>query len=527
MSCFASSRSLATVVFSALLIAAATSCGSGNANLGTHPLTGNTKVTVVLSSTANDQLSVFNLDLKTLTLTSQSGKTVSVLSANQPSEAIHVNGGIEPVVTLSVPQDIYVSAIATVGGADFTCVTLTPVNSPGDGALDISSYAYGYTPDSMVTVNVPSQITITGDSMALKLDLQVLQSATYSSCYPSGSYAITPTFNLTTLTVAAQPTNPNNGKVIQVNGQVASVRTTGSSFTVAVDEFGNETRTLSISADANTEYQGVAGLSALQTGSLVDLDGALQADGSLLATRIALYDTAALNVMNGPVLFMSNAVPNFYSFARQQQGQDYTAEPFGLGVYSYAGTTLFDISGQVSNLNSLPFVAAFKGSNMVPGQNIAVYSGPIMALHGGQTTTATTITLMPQSIDGDILSTSTNGAFSVYQVQLAPDALFPALAVQQGQTNPLTYPDLVYVYVDANTQKLNTASLSAGNTVRFYGLVFNDNGTLRMDCAQTSDGVAFTAPASANSRLQTGQHQAALRHATGGLPQVLTTVTRK
>ena len=26
--------------------------------------------------------------------------------------------------------------------------------------------------------------------------------------------------------------------------------------------------------------------------------------------------------------------------------------------------------------------------------------------------------------------------------------------------------------------------------VRFYGLVFNDNGTLRMDCAQAMDGVA-------------------------------------
>ena len=28
------------------------------------------------------------------------------------------------------------------------------------------------------------------------------------------------------------------------------------------------------------------------------------------------------------------------------------------------------------------------------------------------------------------------------------------------------------------------------NVVRFYGLVFNDNGTLRMDCAQAMDGVA-------------------------------------
>jgi hypothetical protein len=31
--------------------------------------------------------------------------------------------------------------------------------------------------------------------------------------------------------------------------------------------------------------------------------------------------------------------------------------------------------------------------------------------------------------------------------------------------------------------------LASGGTFRFYGLVFNDNGTLRMDCAQVNDGV--------------------------------------
>jgi len=51
-------------------------------------------------------------------------------------------------------------------------------------------------------------------------------------------------------------------------------------------------------------------------------------------------------------------------------------------------------------------------------------------------------------------------------------------------------PNHVQVYVDNNTQQLNSHPLSSGSTVRFYGLVFNDNGTLKMDCAQISDGVA-------------------------------------
>lgn len=510
-----------------LIVALTTGCGSGNASFSTQPrLSGNTTVTVVLSSTANDQLSLFDLDLKTLTLTSQSGKMVNLLASDQPFEAIHVNGAIEPVITLSVPQDIYTSATATVGGASFTCVTLTPLNSPGQGGLDVSTYAYGYTPDSMVTVNLPSQITVTGNSMALKLDLQVLRSASYSSCYPSGSYAITPTFNLTALMVAAHPTSPENGKALQVTGQVASIGTQGSTLTLSVNEVGKDMRTISVSADNNTAYQGIPDFSALQVGAFLDLDGALQGDGSLLATRIASYDTTALNVMTGPLLFTSNAAPDFYNFPRQQQGQDYSSQPFGLGIYSTNAATLFQFSGQLGNLTTLPFVPSFTNSNMVPGQNVSVYSGPITAYYGGQTTTATTITLMPQSIDGNILSTAASGAFNVYTVELAPDSLFPALAVQPGQTTLITNPNIVTIYLDSNTQKLNTTALSSGNTLRFYGIVFNDNGTLRMDCAQVSDGVAFSAFSNSGSHLQMGQSGAVLRQSGGSLPQVITTVTR-
>jgi hypothetical protein len=46
------------------------------------------------------------------------------------------------------------------------------------------------------------------------------------------------------------------------------------------------------------------------------------------------------------------------------------------------------------------------------------------------------------------------------------------------------------VYADSSTQMLNSNPISVGSIVRFHGLVFNDNGTLRMDCAQINDGIA-------------------------------------
>jgi hypothetical protein len=105
-------------------VALATACGSGSMSTPSSPvLSGNTQVTLVLSGTANDQLTEFDLGIEGISLTSQSGKMVSVLSALQGTEFIHTNGGIEPPVTVNIPQEIdnfsalAVGTFVTVDGA--------------------------------------------------------------------------------------------------------------------------------------------------------------------------------------------------------------------------------------------------------------------------------------------------------------------------------------------------------------------------------------------------------------------------
>ncbi len=87
-----------------------------------------------------------------------------------------------------------------------------------------------------------------------------------------------------------------------------------------------------------------------------------------------------------------------------------------------------------------------------------------------------------------VTNVGTQGSFATYTVALPAYDLFPELAVQAGQTTLLTNPTNVVVYVDANTQLLNTSPLAVGSLLRFNGLVFNDGGTLRMDCGQINDG---------------------------------------
>lgn len=465
-----------------------------------------------------------------LTLTSQSGKTVNLLPTNQGAEFMVLNGTAAPFLAMSIPQDVYTSATATIGGTQFTCMTVAGPNTTSPGSLVDSTYAYGYVPSSFATVNLPSPITVTGASMGLALDLLVSRSATFSSCYQTGipTYSITPTFNLTPIALSPHPTSPENGKLTQLEGEITAIAATGNSFTLVPPGVSltcpcPQPGTLTISADSSTVYQGVSNFSALAVGALVDMDGAIQADGSVRVLRLAAYDPAALNVMIGPLVFVYGNGPLFYSLGRQQQGQDYSAQGQGLGVYSSSDATVFQTSGQFSNVGSLPFTASFNASNMVPGQNVALYSQAVTDFYGGQSTTATTMTLMPQTINATVVSASNSGNFSVYSVFLSPDDLFPALAVQPGQKTLLTNSSLVEVYVDSNTQMLNTMALAQGSTLRFNGLVFNDNGTLRMDCAQVNDGVSFS-QANSGKQLETGKIQFTAREGARGMQPTINVV---
>lgn len=188
---------------------------------------------------------------------------------------------------------------------------------------------------------------------------------------------------------------------------------------------------------------------------------------------------------------------------------------------------MFQISGQFTNLQNLPFVPSFTAANMVAGQNLDVTSANFIS-SGGIGTPTDTITLMPQTVDGEIVGSQQSGSFTDYTVSLASYDLFPTLAVQQGQTTLLTNPSQMEVYIDSNTQELNSTPLAAGSAFRFYGLVFNDNGTLRMDCAQVNDGVAFTAPSGSNRQADrlVGDARTVRRQGPAGLQQITTTVMR-
>jgi hypothetical protein len=489
---FLASKSFSVVFFLIVAILAFITTGCGSLPGPPPPaFSGNTNVTVLLSSTANDQLSQFGLTFNSLTMTNKAGKSFTLLASPQGTEFVHLNGTIEPLITVSIPEGVYTSATASIGYAYFTCVTLIPATGTVPGGLLTATYAYGSTPNSQVSLHLPSPLTISGDHMGILVSMITSQSETLGSCYaPAGSanpYSITPTFEVTPVSFSGQG---ENSVEADLNGGISAVNAGANSFKMTLADG----QSLSLIADNHTVFQGVADFSALTAGMLVNIDAVIRADGSQLVTRIGVENpsTTDLSVLAGPVLQTdpfgpTGSGPIGLVLGPQQQGLlSLNHEAAIVMPYNFNSST-FQISGTLANLQSLPFVPSFNNANIVPGQRVYVTTNvPKFAAY----MPASTVTLIPQTVNGRVVASSTSGTFSVYTVSLAPYELFPALAVQQGQPTLLTNPSQVEVYVDSNAQKLNSSPLIPGSILRFRGLVFNDNGTLRMDCGQVFDGVA-------------------------------------
>jgi hypothetical protein len=287
-------------------------------------------------------------------------------------------------------------------------------------------------------------------------------------------------------------------------------------------------QSLSVNANSSTAYPGITDFSGLAPGMLVIADAAFQSDGTQLAQRIAVHDanTSSITDLIGPVLQTNPSGPTGIgpsAFVFGPQSQGYLDSPGTMNEFAFnLNQANFQISGALPNLNSLPFVPSFSSANFVAGQAVALTTEATL-LRGPGYPPAATVTLIPQVINATVNSVSTSGAFQVYTVSLAPYDLFPTLAVQQGQPVLLNNPNTVEVYVDSNTQRMNSMALAPGNTLRFYGLVFNDNGTLRMDCAQVNDGVTATLPSNPAAHSATGQVRTIQHFGPGGVQQ--TTIT--
>jgi hypothetical protein len=485
------------VMFSLLALVAALSlaaCGSGGTS-GGGPVPGGTSTVVVqLTSTANDQLIEYSTGVASISLVDKTGTTVSIFNNSNvysgDVEWMHLNGAAEPfLAAASVPQGTYTSAVVTTAGCSFTLVTWG--NATSSAGLTTATYAEGSCGEGTgeTTVNLPAPIVVSGKVTVLNLNLQVgsswaiTQPATADN--PIASYTIDPTFTLTKVPLAAAPANLTNGLLPGVSAQVTAVSANPASATITLAN----SATFTVTPSPTATYQGITGFSALTANEIVNMDLAIQPDGSFAATRVEVDDPASVYANIGWYVTAYSPLGTYGLQTTQPEGcPNFVQFPECQGLLLWDASTTFNVSGQITNVSNLPFSPDFNNSSATPAQNL---SGSVYGTGGNQNLPdAQVLTLEPQTLNGTVQSMTTQNGFAVYTVSLAAYDLFPVTQQNVGAyLVPVTNPTMVTVYADTNTQFLNTGMVEQGQVLRFRGVVFNDNGALQMDCNEVLDGV--------------------------------------
>jgi hypothetical protein len=454
-------------------------CAGGGATQPTS--TANTNVSLLAATTTNDSVGFYDLVVKKLSLVSKSGAVASLITLPVQAEFIHLNGPVEPIATAQVPQGVYTSAAITVGDYNILCTGLA-----AQGGLQGQGVS-GQGQSSTVSISLPNPITVSGDNMNITLNLVLAQFVSSSAC-TIGSIAGNQQFEMYTGNKLQQPIDPSPQKLNALQGIVGSTSATGFRAN-SIEGFSSDVApspSWTVETNVSTIYQGVSAFSSLAAGMPVEFDGTLQSDGTLLASRIAVFDTNTTNlsVWSGPLLSVDSSARTLFALGRVFAGPVYGGQlaPFD------SSQAKFQVSGELSNLGSLPFTPVFSNSTMVPGQNVDLTFHEATYPSGNGVPPIATMTLVSQTIDGQITAINQSGNFTAYTVWLATNDPLASLAFQVDQNNLLTNPRVVTVYVDNNTQTLNSLPLAVNGIMRFTGLVFNDNGALRMDCAQINDG---------------------------------------
>jgi hypothetical protein len=453
------SFAFAAVLAAVALVAAGCSAANSLLNSVTsNPQVATTAVPMSITDAPSDQILGASLTLNSIVLNTANGST-SLISSPLTFEATHLDAVQEPLFTPAIPQATYTGVTLTYSNAQVAYI------DPTTKKLVLATATLANTTQ---TITFPTPLAVNNASTTLLIDYLVANSVTVSGT----TVTVAPAFHVVAAPIAPQPTNGTNGLQCGIKGQIAALGTDsftltnagGTSFTIAVN--------------ANTQYQGVTGFSALTVGDLVEVDVLTQANGSLLAARIeqeAAHKNAAILLVGHVASVTGSPVTSFTELVHQNVGSAASANPLVTDTIAVTGSTVFALPGRFVNLsgNAAPFSTTFSAATLFAGQSVSVATTAV----SNNAATAVKVTLHPQTVNGTVTGIASSGSTTVYTLTL------PAghwLATVTGQST-------VTVYTNNNVQPINATPLAVGNLARFNGFLFSNKGALVMRADAVAD----------------------------------------
>ena len=235
--------------------------------------------------------SVVGLDLtiNSITLNGQSNSP-QVISTPTTVDFARLLGLRSPLAFNSVPADTYSSATFVLANPVISWVDMSqnpPVVTPMPGTLPQSPYT--------LTVNFPTPMVVGSNGLAgLKVEFDIRQSLAVNSGQITG--AVNPV-----IYVKATKASDPDGQVTDLTGGLVSVNTANNSFVMQ----GPYGRQWTVYVNDSRRFNSGWNMTDLAAPAIVGVQGAFQADGSLMASGVEVITTAE-SFLSGRVLQVTN-----------------------------------------------------------------------------------------------------------------------------------------------------------------------------------------------------------------------------
>jgi hypothetical protein len=392
----------------------------------------------------NDQILKFEITVSSATLTgvSPTPTTANLLSKPAEVEFVHEAGTFEPLAAINLPAGTYSGATFTISNPE---VVVLNAGAPISVPVTLTS--------TTVTAVFNPAITIMNTSIAsINFDLDLAASVILNGT-PVTSATVNPIFNVTSLVVAAKAEqDDDNGEIEDVHGTITSIAPP--IFTIQTSQ-----AMLSFITDMNTEFKdGIAQLSDLKVGDVVEVDGVTNPDGTKYASKVAKDGGSTGEEVEGIITAVTGSPATAISIADQLDSSDSATPPMTVDV-AVNSSTVFTVRADKLNSISLPL---FDASHIGKGQRVEADSAT-----AGFPTLATGVKLREQALVGTV-ATVPPASPSSFTLNLSPTSAF---AILSGATSvAVTVPNDVTLKV----------APTAGATLLIRGLVFVNGTTYTM-----------------------------------------------
>ena len=439
------------------------SCGGSSGTSTISPVPASSPLQVNVGDDPCDRVASLVVDFTAVNLKDDKGNSVPAMNGSSSVEFIHLLGTMQSISLVNVPKGTYPGAEISISSADISYL------SPISGELTNQKVTGPWT----VSFPISPAMTVTSDAVALNLHLAVGDSVSFDS---SGNIVFNPKFTPDVFQGGSgNGHNHQYGGVDHGTGRISNI--SGSSFTLNMLQ---SSKPHVVHVDANTQFDGVDGISGLAVGMIVTVDADMQADGSLLAQEVDLaeHGSGGMTASGMMIAFTGSPATQITLIGQDASGTGVSSDDMGEMISANLDSnTVFKIDAGNVDLTGLPFTPGFSSTELYNGQAIEIVSGSGM-MHDSKSendtqsgsANVTEVHLENQGIRGVVSNHAANGNEKTFTLNLAAESYFSHVT---GATS-------LMVFQRQDTEVWGPGTITDGANVVVHGLLFGGSDNYKL-----------------------------------------------